>query len=549
MENVKICEIRKGSRSSYPHRISNDEKFLFCCSPHTELSIGDKIYCIDKPRKKAFFTVFTGDQLYTRYNFLPDEWSFEYNNEDYAARKNDVFLKFKVLEVKDLPATWDWRTTLGRNQLYDLWYPDIDLPHTRKPRAHDLQMIFTKGPSYELLEQCKKQLEEPVISAEETFEPYVKIYEPAKFTDKYRKILMAIKTKPFVLLAGISGIGKSRLVRTLAYKTCSEEALRNVDKPGNFELIKVKPEWHDSSELVGHIIRQSDHLSFHITTFLRFIVKARLYPQIPFFLCLDEMNLAKVEQYFAEFLSILESRRFDKGRMYSDTFISAEEMQLYSKEDALFWKKLGIEGHDLLCEDLLRYGIMLPPNLIVMGTVNMDETTHTFSRKVLDRAMTIEMNDFDMREGLNKTEGDWEYPEQYMNAGFLNEEQYDVVSIIHKYPSLGTKVIKELSSINDALLDSPFRFAYRTRNEILIYCACNKELLPSKTSQSEWIDICLDEMIMMKVLSRIEGSEKRCGDVIRNLLGKVNSRFPGTHRKLMQMQYQLNNTGYTSFWN
>ncbi len=72
----------------------------------------------------------------------------------------------------------------------------------------------------------------------------------------FKEILCAIKTKPFILLAGISGTGKSRLVRTLAYKTCSKEELRaNPKKPGNFELIPVRPNWHDSSELMGYVSR------------------------------------------------------------------------------------------------------------------------------------------------------------------------------------------------------------------------------------------------------------------------------------------------------
>lgn len=116
-------------------------------------------------------------------------------------------------------------------------------------------------------------------------------------------------------------------------------------------------------------------------------------------MCLDEMNLAPVEQYFAEYLSVIESRKLSEmGTIETDPIVDFEEStaywslisQLFSEEEGKGYKRSN--GKKLT----------IPQNLIVVGTVNMDETTFSFSRKVLDRAMTIEMNEVDLMGGLTR---------------------------------------------------------------------------------------------------------------------------------------------------
>jgi 5-methylcytosine-specific restriction enzyme B len=117
------------------------------------------------------------------------------------------------------------------------------------------------------------------------------------------------------------------LVRTLAYKACSKDELRNdPKKPGNFELIPVRPNWHDSSELIGYVSRINGD-KYITTAFLKFIAKAWKHTDVPFFLCLDEMNLAPVEQYFAEYLSIIETRQVKNGELVTDFIISKESFE------------------------------------------------------------------------------------------------------------------------------------------------------------------------------------------------------------------------------
>lgn len=126
----------------------------------------------------------------------------------------------------------------------------------------------------------------------------------------YRPYITAIKSKPFLLLAGISGTGKSRIVRELA-RACWDDKSDEykAQKPKNFQMVQVKPNWHDSSDLIGYVSRVSGKAEFVAGEFLKFIAKAWENTETPYFLCLDEMNLAPVEQYFAEYLSVIESRK------------------------------------------------------------------------------------------------------------------------------------------------------------------------------------------------------------------------------------------------
>ena len=139
----------------------------------------------------------------------------------------------------------------------------------------------------------------------------------------YRPYITAIKSKPFLLLAAISGTGKSRIVRELA-RACWNEGSDDykAQKPKNFQMVQVKPNWHDSSDLIGYVSRVSGKAEFVAGEFLKFIAKAWENTETPYFLCLDEMNLAPVEQYFAEYLSVIESRKsHEDGIVTTDPII------------------------------------------------------------------------------------------------------------------------------------------------------------------------------------------------------------------------------------
>lgn len=207
-------------------------------------------------------------------------------------------------------------------------------------------------------------------------------YSESKDDELLLRLLSALRAKPFLILAGHSGTGKSRYVKKLAYMTCNMTELRNDGQlPGNYLLLQVKPNWHDSTDLLG-FRNALDGNRYQKTTLIEFLFKAYHFKNTPFFLCLDEMNLAPIEQYFAEFLSAMESI---EPIPLND--ITEAEDNLYD---------LGCEWLDAK-DYLKKHKFSIPKNLFIVGTVNMDETTNQFSRKVLDRAFTIEMTDVDFR--------------------------------------------------------------------------------------------------------------------------------------------------------
>ena len=364
--------------------------------------------------------------------------------------------------------------------------------------------------------------------------------------------LVSIKTKPFIILAGLSGTGKSRLVRTLAYQfnNILEDITAGKNPPTNFQLVKVKPNWHDSSELLGYESRISGKDRFVVTDFIRFIVKAWQYPDTPFFLCLDEMNLAPVEQYFAEYLSAVETRRVHAGKIKTDALISGKLITKYADKsngvDATYelWVELELTDTEVQNE-LKTNGLGLPSNLIVMGTVNMDETTHSFSRKVLDRAMTIEMNDINLSEGLGADTDDWNYPAEPLNKDLVLSEKTQGTEVFAVLSTTGTEIITYLDLINIKLEGSPFKIAYRVRDEFLLY-AFNYSLLESKPE--DWKKNVLDEMTLMKILPRIEGDEDKTKLLDDLIILFQENNLPKSLNKATEMVNRRRLSHYTSFW-
>ena len=372
---------------------------------------------------------------------------------------------------------------------------------------------------------------------------------------QYRPYLTAIKSKPFLLLAGISGTGKSRIVRELA-RACwdadSEEY--KAQKPKNFEMVQVKPNWHDSGELIGYVSRVSGKAEFVAGEFLKFVAKAWEDLETPYFLCLDEMNLAPVEQYFAEYLSVVESRkRNDEGMVVTDPILKKANEEWYFNLTA------SLTSDEEIRTQFNEKGISLPQNLIVIGTVNMDETTFSFSRKVLDRAMTIEMNEVDLYGGLTDRHeeigkiGNNELVGTAVEGVDVYDDNKDVCDIAIGY----------LAKLNKVLEGTPFKVAYRTRNEFLLYVVNNlpycKDKEGNELPQGFVIARALDEITSMKILSRIEGDDTKVKEsLLDNLMNAIKdglSEIAGEENpvesvsiaKLKEMKDRLN-SGYTSFW-
>tara|TARA_R110001599_G_scaffold256820_1_gene457118 strand:- start:3757 stop:5607 length:1851 start_codon:yes stop_codon:yes gene_type:complete len=326
-------------------------------------------------------------------------------------------------------------------------------------------------------------------------------------------------SKPFILLAGISGTGKTRFVR----KQATEHDVGEI----NFCLVPVRPDWHEPSDLLGYVSRIGEKPEYVSTKVLQFIIDAWKavapnadkngmgeldYSSPPYWLCLDEMNLAPVEQYFADYLSVLESREFNDGEYRCDPLL---DKSVLSTKGANVQEDLKL-GHDLnLWEFFLANGVSIPPNLIVAGTVNMDETTHGFSRKVIDRALTIDFGEF--------------YPNDYSKF-FKRQHKPKILTyslntqitpntINCPIDTDGETTIKFLEAVNELLKNTPFELAYRALNELLLHVSC------FAPETNEHLQAVWDDFLMTKVLPRIDGDEDKLritdSNGVHNLLDKL----------------------------
>ena len=298
-----------------------------------------------------------------------------------------------------------------------------------------------------------------------------------------------------------------------------------------------------------------------------------LYPATPFFVCLDEMNLAPVEQYFAEFLSVLESRTKIDGHIVSEPLVKADIFRKHDLRNVLFSTENEKGNHDNegnatvepvaeygkvveVYDYLTKHGLRIPENVIVIGTVNMDETTHQFSRKVIDRAMTIEMNlpEGDPFMDFFNSSSDLVYcSEPASSSLYLATETKasDVVKDLteenaEKTEWLKGEVANFLTTLNSALDGTPFKVAYRVQNELMLYFY-QLWLEDRSAKWREILNVACDQMLMMKVLPRIEGDDELLEKPLEELL-KFSEPFVNANKKVKEMSDRLERSRFTSFW-
>ena len=431
------------------------------------------------------------------------------------------------------------------------------------PFVYEKLMVYKKNNFSDWLVEVKGMI--PDIQEPLSLKTKGKIVNSINLKDvdsMYIKYLSALRTKPFMLLAGISGTGKSRIVRKLAQASITEDLQKEYDpksvekgfnrwelhKPANFELVQVKPNWHNSLEVVGYKSNiGSPHYEF--TPFVEFVARAWKHQNIPFFLCLDEMNLAPVEQYFAEFLSAIESRSIENGEYETDPiikpFVEFGEVvctqmidHLVGKVDASKVVPGSIEAK--LVERFKTKGLTLPPNLLVLGTVNMDETTFSFSRKVLDRAMSIVMNDVEYDKFFTgETENDMAEFDDATKELLIDRP----IRGLEAESNGAEQVEQYLTAINEVLNETPFKLGYRAANEALLYVSA-----AHKFDGSIDVNAALDEFTLMKILSRIEGDKRSIGTLLNELQQVINDSYPTSNKKLVQMAKTLQDKQFVSYW-
>ncbi|MCJ9707907.1 AAA family ATPase [Bordetella hinzii] len=346
---------------------------------------------------------------------------------------------------------------------------------------------------------------------------------------------LAMTVSPLVILSGISGTGKSLMPRKFAKFTKSF-----------FQPIPVQPQWTDNSDLFGYVPSLASG-TFVQGKIIDSILQAKRNPGSLVIALLDEMNLAPVEHYFSDFLSVAESRERKGDRVGSDPL----PIDLPTTPEAPFVS---------LCSELT--GIELPHNLRVVGTANMDESTHSFSPKVLDRAFTIEFDDPDLTTfAIGGRESSATF-ESLAQAAINPGNAINIMEAQARSQDIFEQIAAWLEEIQGILSPAGIKFGYRTRDAILLYLHFWREFgLSDVLAGCAAFDFC----ILQKILPKIYGSGDALETALTKLakwlaerselehgIGSVEAEFAGSlersHEKVTRMLALLDIDGATRYW-
>jgi len=313
---------------------------------------------------------------------------------------------------------------------------------------------------------------------------------------------VCLKTRPFVILAGLSGTGKSKLSQLYA------EAIAHNVQNGHYLRLAVRPSWNDDRFLLGYLNTITGE--YVTEPAVEFVIRAEEDRDNLYFLGLDEMNLAHVEYYFSQFLSALEEENPADRRIYLFSQVTQDRLEAQGKEI-----------------DVNRI-VLVPGNLLFTGTINVDETTQSISDKVIDRANTIEFFDVE----LDKTPQRQPAPDP-IRISAATWQSYRTDQPVSTFRP-------QVIEINKILNKAALGLGYRVLREIELYIANSNGLLDPLAA--------FDLQVKQRVLPRVRGTQTILGALRELSTFMKQNNLPRSAARLEEMENRLKRDGYTSFW-
>lgn len=315
---------------------------------------------------------------------------------------------------------------------------------------------------------------------------------------------LSLQTKPFVILTGISGTGKTKIAQVFADYMC--QGLSMEEEAKRIAFIPVRPDWMDNRGLLGYYNPLTE--KYQATALLRLLMEAAKEGNEgqPFFVILDEMNLAKVEYYFSDFLSLLESRTPGKA--------TGEPLRLHDQRRTVTTD----DGLEIPSQ------MDIPVNVYFTGTVNVDESTYMFSPKVLDRANVIEFNEVDLEGYRDKdTESHRFAFKQPDLRKRLPGESVCTLKDFNQYQKLLNATPDAIAGLYQRLRPHHLHFGYRVINEIARFVNLAQE-------QVEGFDLntTLDIQFLQKILPKLHGTQAKLKQPLTEILAFCYGLEPGT---------------------
>ncbi len=345
------------------------------------------------------------------------------------------------------------------------------------------------------------------------------------------RFVSALQTKPFVILTGLSGSGKTKLAEAFSL-WISESAEQ-------YCMVSVGADWTNREPLLGfpNALEDGKYVKPDCGALDLILRAVNDDSGRPYFLILDEMNMSHVERYFADFLSAMEST---DGQI--SLHASPDDLIIYDGSPAI------------------PSTFQLPKNLFIIGTVNIDETTYMFSPKVLDRANVIEFR-------VSETE---------MSSFFSAPKELDMDALRSQGASMGASFVEKsnekgliANNLGDVLMpfftklqEAGSEFGYRSASEISRFVKICSDLANIEMTTDEVVDAA----IIQKLLPKVHGSRNKierilkelgslCLDKVNNEAFQVNSdqtdkysvKYPLSYSKLKQMHKRILSDGFTSF--